>query len=129
MRALAAALAIVAVSIPTASQKKPKPPDVQVIEARAHRGDGKILMDGRIRVTAEKPLRGLVLVFDLISPENGVVATKTDRLEEELLEPGEERAYHSETTEQPRAVRYQVRAFDRAERDLRLANAGPFPIE
>ena len=129
MRAIVAALALVWLCVPAAAQRKPKPPDIQVVEAKARRAEGKILMDGRVRVTAEKPLRGLVVVFDLMSPENGVVASETAVLDEEPVAHGEERSYHSETSDHPRAVRYQVRAFDRAERELRVANVGPFLIE
>jgi hypothetical protein len=129
MRVFAAILALLAFSSSASSQRKPKPPEVQVVETAARRSEGKILLDGRVRITAEKPVRGLVVVFDFLSPEKGVLTSEKATLEEEPLAQGEERAYHSETAEPPRAVRYQIRAFDHAEKELRVGNSGPFSIE
>ena len=122
-------LAVVSLGASGAYQKKPKPPDVEVLETRAQRGDGRILVDGRVRATGEKPLRGLVVIFDLISPENGVVASVKAILDEDTVESGQERGCQSVTSDHARAVRYKIRAFDRGERELRVANGGPFPIE
>jgi len=55
-----------------AQQKQKKPPDVEILETKAVRDNGKISVDGRVKVTAEKALRGLVLVFDFRSPEKEV---------------------------------------------------------
>ena len=129
MRSFVVGLALLALATPAATQRKQKPPDVQVVETKARRGEGRILMDGRVRVTAEKPIRGLVVIFDFLSPENVVLVSENAVLEDRPIASGEERAFHSETTEPPRAVRYQVRAFDRGEKELRVANRGPFPIE
>ena len=129
MRFLAFTLALLSLCASGESQKKPKPADVEVVEAKARRDAGKILMDGRVRATAEKPIRGLIVIFDLLSPENGVLASETAVLEEEILAAGEERAYHSETSDHARAVRYQIRAQAKGERELRVAKAGPFAIE
>ncbi len=107
----------------------PKKPEVQVLEAKARRDSGKILVDGRVRVTAEKPLHGLVIVFDLLAPENNVVASEKAVLDDKAVEHGQERVCHSETGENARAVRFRIRVFDMGERDLRVANSGPFPIE
>jgi len=100
-----------------------------VLETRARRGEGKILLDGRVRTTGEKPIHGLIVIFDLISPENGVVGSERAVLDEDLLAPGQERAFHSETGDLARAVQYRIRAFDTADRELRAANTGPFPID
>ncbi len=123
------ALAVLLVCFNGAGQRKQKPPEVVVLEARAHRSEGKILVDFRVRVTAGKPLRGLVVVFDLMSPENGVVSSEKAVLDEATVEPGQERSSQSVTSDQGRAVRYKIRAFDLGERELRVTNAGPFPIE
>ena len=112
-------------------QKKPqkKAPDIEVLETKARRADGKIEVDGRVRATGEKTLRGLVVVFDLVSPENEVVASEKAVLEEDAVEPGQELSYHAETSEAVRAVKYRIRAFDGKQSELRAANTGPFPIE
>ncbi len=127
MRAFLLALALLSVS--SAYQKKQKPPDVTVVETKARRAEGRILVDARARATGEKPLRGLVLVFDLMSPENGVVSSEKALLDDDVLQPGDERSCQSATSDVARAVKYKVRAFDTSDRELRVGNDGPFPIE
>jgi hypothetical protein len=129
MRAFFAFLALASLFLPAAGQRRPKPPEITVMEAKARRPEGKILMDGRVRVTAEKPVRGVVVVFDLVAPEGGVVASEKAELDDANVAPGEERAFHSETSDNARAVRFQIRVFDAHEKELRVGNAGPFPIE
>jgi hypothetical protein len=129
MRIPILAIAVLSLCALGAGQKPKKPADVTVLETKASRGDGKILVDGRVLVTALKQMHGLVIVFDLLSPENGVMASEKAVLEENWIEPGQERSYHAETSDPVRAVRYRIRAFDNSERELRAENSGPFPIE
>ncbi len=112
-----------------AQQKPRKPADVQILETRAVREPTRITVDGRVRVVAEKPLRGLVIVFDFRSPEKEVVTSQKAVIDEDTLEAGREGVYHSEMADAARAVRYTVRAFDMHERELRVSNPGPFPVE
>ena len=44
-----------------------KPADVQILETKAVRETTKISVDGKVRVTGEKPLHGLVIIFDFRS--------------------------------------------------------------
>ncbi len=126
MRLLVVAAAILSLGAFGVAQKKP---ELQVLEAKARRDDGKILVDSSVRVTSEKPLHGLVIVFDLMAPENNVVGSQKAVLDDGVVERGQERVCRSETGEHVRAVRFKIRAFDLGERDLRVANSGPFPIE
>jgi hypothetical protein len=112
-----------------AQDKKKKPPDVQVVETKCRREEGKFNLDGRVRVTAEKPLRGLVVVFDFISPEHAVISSEKTAVDEGTMKSGQEGSYHVETRDNARAVQYKIRAFDMGERELRVANDGPFVIE
>lgn len=50
-----------------APQKAKKPADVEILETKVARDAGRISVDGRVKVTAEKPLRGLILIFDFRS--------------------------------------------------------------
>lgn len=129
MRIVALAIAVLSLSASGIGQKQKKPADVTILEAKARRGDGKILVDGRVQVTAQKQMHGLVIVFDLLSAENGVMASEKAVVEEDWIEPGQERSYHAETSDPVRAVRYRIRAFDNGDRELRAENTGPFPIE
>ena len=47
----------------------------------------------------------------------------------DVVRAGQEASYQTVLVDPPRAVTYQVRAFDTSERDLRVANAGPYLIE
>jgi hypothetical protein len=119
-------LAAVILSLCAAAKK---PADVEVVETRAHRVDGKITLDGRVRFTGAKPSRGLVIVFDFLSPERAVVTTQKTQVAEDVVRAGQEASYQTILVDPVRAVSYQVRAFDSGERDLRVANPGPYPIE
>jgi hypothetical protein len=124
------AIALVLVSLAASAPQKPKKaPDVQVVETKARREEAKITIDGKVKITGEKPLRGLVVVFDFRSPEKEVVTTQKVTVDEDTLETGRERSYHVEMADAARAVTYTMRAFDIHEKELRVENTGPFSIE
>ena len=112
-----------------AQQKGKKPADVQILETKAVRDGAKIKVDGKVRVTGEKPLHGLVIVFDFRSPEKEVVTSQKAVIDEDTLETGREGVFRSEMADSARAVRYTLRAFDTHEKELRVANPGPYPVE
>ena len=112
-----------------AAQKGKKPADVQILETKAVRDGAKIKVDGKVRVTGEKPLHGLVIVFDFRSPEKEVVTSQKAVIDEETMETGREGVFRSEMADSARAVRYTLRAFDMHEKELRVANPGPYPVE
>lgn len=112
-----------------AQQKGKKPADVQILETKAVRDGTKIKVDGKVRVTGEKPLHGLVIVFDFRSPEKEVVTSQKAVIDEETMETGREGVFRSEMADSARAVRYTLRAFDMHEKELRVANPGPYPVE
>ena len=128
MRSLAITLLLLSAGAP-AQQKQKKAPDVQVMEIKARREEGKITVDGSVKITGEKPLRGLVMVFDFRSPEHAVITSQKITVDDGLLENSRESSYHAEMADAARAVTYTVRAFDVHEKELRVANTGPFSIE
>lgn len=123
------AIGLVLVSLGASAPQKTKKADVQVVETKARREEGKITVDGKVKVTGEKPLHGLVVVFDFRSPEKEVVTTQKTTVDEDLLETGREGSYHVEMADAARAVTYTVRAFDMHDKELRVENTGPFSIE
>jgi hypothetical protein len=110
-------------------QKPKRPADVRIVETKAARDGDKISVDGKVKVTGEKTLRGLVIVLDFRSPEKEVVTSQKTMIEEDSMEPGREGVFHNEMRDPPRAVNYTIRAFDNHEKELSIANAGPFIIE
>jgi len=106
-----------------------KPADVEVLETRARRVDDKITLDGRVRFTGERPTHGLVIVFDFLSAEHAVVTTQQTQVADGVVRAGQEASYQTVLVDPARAVSYRVRALDTGERDLRVSNPGPYPIE
>ena len=129
MKTLRVILALALVVASVAAEKKKKPPDLEVLEATARRGESKVSVDGRVRNSGEKPIKELTLLFDFQSPEKQVVATEKGAIEEEILQPGQEAAFHMEANAPPGSVAFQINAADGAGRELRVAKSGPFPIE
>jgi len=129
MKAPLTALLVFTLFSAGAQQKPKKPADVEFLEAKVIREPTRITVDGKVRVTGEKPLHGLVIYFDFRSPEKEVVTTQKAVITEETVTAGYEGVFHSEMADAARAVKYTVRAFDIHEKELRATNTGPFPIE
>jgi hypothetical protein len=123
MKSLALVLCLCTVA---AAQRRP---EVQVIEAKARRvEEGKVAVDGRVKI-GDKPLKGLVLVFDFLSSEGETLTSQKITADEDQLDRGEESSVHAVTMNPPGAIRFRLRAFDASDRQLRIGNAGPFVIE
>jgi hypothetical protein len=113
----------------TAQQQARKGANVRILETRAVREGANISVDGKVRVIGEKSLRGLLIIFDFRSPEKEVVTSQRAVIDEDTLTPGREGVFHSEMADSARAVRYTIRAFDMHEKELRVDNPGPYPVE
>ena len=113
----------------TAQQKARKGADIQILETKAVREGANISVDGKVRVVGDKTLRGLLIIFDFLSPEKAVVTSQSAIIDEDTLVPGREGVFHSEMADSARAVRYTIRAFDMHEKELRVYNPGPYPVE
>ena len=111
------------------ADKKKKAPDVTIVECVGHRDNGRVTFDGKVRNSGERPLNGVILLFDFFSSDKVLLTTQKGPVEEETLEPGQEASFHLECDQPPRAVRYQINAEERSGRDLRVANTGPFAID
>ena len=129
MRFLLLAAVVLSLCAPATGQRKKKAADVEVMETKARRIEGQITLDGRVRFTGEHPARGLVIVFDFLSPEHEVVTSQKTQVADDVVRAGREASYQTVLVDPVRAVSYEVRAFDAGERDLRVANPGPYPIE
>ncbi|HBY58196.1 MAG TPA: hypothetical protein DEH78_00130 [Solibacterales bacterium] len=110
-------------------RKTGKPPDVTVVEAAAQRTGGKIAIEGRVRNTSSKPLKKLMLLFELLEANGKVIATKHGEVDEPVLDPEGDAVFHVEATDEARAVHFRIQATDSARRDLRVEPVTPRPIE
>jgi hypothetical protein len=129
MRVSTIALLCLALFAATAQQHPGKSANVQILETKAVREGANISVDGKVRVIGDKTLHGLMIVFDFRSPEKQVVTSQSAVIDEDTLTAGREGVFHSEMADAARAVRYTIRAFDMHEKELRVYNPGPYPIE
>ena len=132
MRYLMGVLLVAAVCLPAADRKPKgkKPPDIEVLELKVRRVEGKVTLDGRVRNGGEKTLTGVVVIFDFLAPGNVPLTTQKTNLDEEHLEPGKEATFRAEMVDPVRAVECVLSgAVDRGERDLRLARVVRSNIE
>jgi hypothetical protein len=119
-------------AVTTASGQKKndkKAPEIELMEATAHRQDGNITIDGKVRNCGEKPIKKLVLLFDFMDGNQQVLTTRKDSTEQEVLAPGEEAEFHSQVPEPPRATHFQINFEDGGGKYLRVVKNGPFAIE
>jgi hypothetical protein len=127
MRCFVAALVLVTVGGAALGQRKA---EVELLEVKARRlEDGAIVVDGRVRSGASKPIKDLSMAFDFLAADNEPLTTQTIAVEQDLLKRGEETGFHAEARNPPGAVRFRVRAIDGSGKELRISNKGPFPVE
>jgi hypothetical protein len=128
-RVFLAAAAAVPVAHAQNRNAKNKGPEVRVVEVTAHVEDGRVNIDGRLRNAAERPIRKLNVIFEVLDSDGNVLTRQQGPIDEPVLEPGEESVLQIQMHYHARAVTFRVLAEDGSGRELRLANAGPFAIE
>ncbi len=110
--------------------KDGKPPEVELLEATAHRQEGIVSIVARVKNCGPKPIKTLQIIFDFIAPDHKqVITTKRGSIDAEVLEPGEEAEFHAQMEDPPRATEFQIRFEDGGAKYLRAENTGPFPID
>lgn len=133
MRNGVAVLLLALATLSTAADRKRnqplKPAELEFLEVTAQRREGRILLDGRVKNSGERPAAGIVLIFDFMAPGQQVITTKRGTLEAEMLGPGEEAEFHAFVADPPRAVEIRLQAEEGSGRELRVIKAGPYPIE
>ena len=131
MKAVLIALIFAALTLSGADKKpkKPKPPDIEVIEVSAKRSEGLIAIDSKVRNVGEKPIRGLTIVFEFFAPGHVPLTTQKATIEEEILNKGEEAMIRAQLNDPVRAVSIEISAVDEPGHDLKIVKPGPYPIE
>lgn len=110
--------------------KQGKPPEVELLEAAAHRQEGVISIDARVKNCGEKPIKSLQLLIDFVAPDHKqVITTKRGGIEAEVLDPGEEADFHARIEDPSRATEFRINFEDGGAKYLRGLNTGPFPID
>jgi hypothetical protein len=110
--------------------KKPKTPEVSVIQMAAHRTDDLIVVDGKFKNIGEKPIRRLLYILDFLDTDGKqVLTTQKSEIDDEVLDPGAEAEVHGQMNSPAGAVSFVVRFEEASGRVLRTGKAGPYPIE
>jgi hypothetical protein len=109
--------------------QKPKTGEIDIVEVTAHRGAEMIEIDGRVRNTSDKTIRGLTLSFDFTASDGSIMTTQTAPVDQENLAAGEEAPFHLQLNNPPRAVKFKVSAVTESKRGLRVTHGGPFAID
>jgi hypothetical protein len=112
----------------TAQQKQKSDSDIAVLNAIAHRTEGRITIDGQVRNAGDRAVH-VELVFDFIAPDKRVMTRRQGAPEQPYLEPGDETTFHAYIQDNARSVWVTIGARDKRRGELRVSNAGPFPIE
>lgn len=104
-------------------------PEIELMNVRAAVESGRVEIDGRVKNTSEKPVRKLVIFFEMLDSDRRVLTRQQGAIEELVLEPGSEAAFSGQITWHARAVAYRLSFEDGSARELRGLNTGPFAIE
>jgi hypothetical protein len=122
-------LVFASLSFPADRKRKSKGPDLDVVELSCHRSGNEVYVDGRVRNTGDKNLERLVLLFDFIDTTGAVITTREGGIEEPVLPPDAEAEFHARIPDPIRAVKINVNAQNKGERELNVGRAGPYTIE
>jgi hypothetical protein len=120
---------VVALLFGAVDGRSQKRADVTLSDIKGVRLERSMTIDGKARISSDKPVRGLVLFFDFLSADKEVLATEKTLVTEETLKPGADQSFHVDSRFPVGAVRFKMRAYDNYDKELRVGNAGPFVIE
>ena len=129
-RGTAIFLIIAGLSYPQAKKpsKKPKPADVIILKPVVQLSDGVVTLDGAVRNSGERRIKGLILRIDFLGTNKELLTTWRGPIDSELLEPEQETEFHMQVKAPLHAILVRFNGADAEGRDLRLENAGPHDI-
>jgi len=110
---------------------KLEPGTAEIVEISIRRlaGERLIAIEGRVRNVGEKPIKGLTLVFSIVGPNGQEVSSQRGKVDDGVLDPGEESEFHWQMNDHARAVEVLVKASGGDDFDVPVRNAGPYAIE
>jgi len=110
-------------------KQKPKPAVVEIQGLKVTVDGSKINIEGVVHNSGERTIEKLVLSFHFYDTEHKPLTTLKLDFDEDTIEPGEDAEIQAAAYEPPRAVSMEVTAADRGEKDLKVVNPGPYPIQ
>ncbi len=111
------------------SKDKNKPPDLEIVELKIHRGEKVITVDGRVRNISAKPMKGVVLFLEFLESDHKMISRMIAEVTKDPIAPGEDESFETQTSDQSRAVAVHVDAEDVDGRYFKVDKPGPHQIE
>jgi hypothetical protein len=118
-----------AVPLPQNKKRPSRAADVQVVRLSTVRQEGVIAYDGTVKISGEKPVSGLVLIFEFFATTKALLSMQKIEVVEGILRPGEEHSFQFQGNDVPRAVSFRLSAKDDRGRDLTLSGEGPYILD
>lgn len=123
-------LLLVILLVPAAAEKKPKPPEIEILSSHAARTEGVIAVDGRVKNVGDKPIRKLAVIFDFFGADNRVLTTKHGAIGPAELPPGEEVEFNLQLEDTAKAAFFRIKMLeDGSGRELRFVEPEKQAIE
>ncbi|MBM3783210.1 MAG: hypothetical protein FJW30_02560 [Acidobacteria bacterium] len=114
---------------PKKSKKEPKAPELTVEKIEIKRDGEVILLDGVVKNSSMRTMRGLTLHFEFFAPNRKSLTILNGPVESAVVEPEEEAEFRLQVRAPHAAVSLVIEARDKDSRDFIVANNGPHPIE
>jgi hypothetical protein len=113
---------------PKRKAKEEKPPEIVLTKIAVTRDASVVRVDGLVKNTAGKAVRGVVLYFEFLDSDGRMITRKSITVIDDELEDGETEEFMAQTPNPPRAIRIRLDAEDSQGRYLRVDRPGPYPI-
>jgi len=130
--AVAGLLVCLLLGFPAEAQKnknKKGSAEVQILNLKIQRDGGNVALEGKVRNVSGKPLRGLVFFFEFLQFDGRMISRMTTSVSEDVMNPGEEGEFTTQTPDQVRAVHVRLDAEDTQGRYLKVDKPGPHVID
>ena len=109
-------------------QRKQPAAQIEVMDAKSERLQGRIVVDGLIRNTGTRRLTKLVLLFDLLDADRKTISRRRGAIDEPRFEPGDETEFHFFVADHARAVECSIQAQHSGDNEVAVLNPGPYLI-
>jgi hypothetical protein len=105
-----------------------KPSDVEVVQIETTRFAGKAGFTGSIKVTKDKPIKGLLMSLEFLDAQGVLLTILKQDIEDGEVAAGDKIEFDLGTRDVPRAVSFLIVMDDSRGERLLVAGAGPHPF-
>jgi hypothetical protein len=110
-------------------RKRKDKAEVALLKISTVHQNGIIEYEGDLKNVSEKPLTGLVMHVEFLDVDGILTSAQKIEIEEEAIQPGEERHFSIQGHDVPRAVSFRVSFTSRGDHDLYTSGGGPHPLD